>query len=253
MAVVAVRFSEQPRLWERIGGLSAEVWPEYNLHGDVANQFWSRLYETFPDYHFVLYDQQADEVPAEAHTIPVAGAGTVEGLGRGADASIAAGFDLHAKGGTATALCALAAEIPPRNRNRRLAGVILENMANLARSDGLGWLIALVRPNWKDRYPLTPIERYVTWVREDGQPFDPWIRVHTRMGGEISAPIPESMRITGTVGEWEAWTGMDFPESGEYVFPSGLTTVTIDREADLGSYWEPNVWIVHAVDATGGR
>jgi hypothetical protein len=217
VAVVAVRFSENPVLWERIGGLSAEVWPEYNRHGDVLNQFWRRLYEVFPDYQFVLYDQDIDEVLAEAHTIPVAWDGTVEDLGPGIDASIVAGFELHAKGGTASALCALAAEIPRRNRDR------------------------------KDRYPLTPIERYVAWVRENGQPFDPWLRVHTRMGGEITAPIPESMRITGTVADWEAWTGIAYPESGEYVFPGGLTTVSIGRESDFGSYWEPNVWIVHAL------
>jgi hypothetical protein len=29
------------------------------------------------------------------------------------------------------------------------------------------------------------------------------------------------------------------------VFPEGLATVHIDREADLGSYWEPNVWMIH--------
>lgn len=253
MTVVEVRFSDNPRLWERIGWLSAEVWPEYNLHGDVLNQFWSRLYEVFPDYQFVLYDQDTDEVLAKAHTIPVAWDGTVKGLGPGMDASIIAGFELRAQGGTATALCALAAEIPPRNRDRRLAGVILEHMAALARSAEFGWLIAPVRPNWKDRYPLTPIRRYVAWVREDGQPFDPWLRVHTRMGGEITAPIPESLRITGTVTDWEAWTSMTFPESGEYVFPGGLTTVSIDRESDLGSYWEPNVWIVHTIDAPRDR
>ena len=81
-------------------------------------------------------------------------------------------------------------------------------MADLARSANLGWLIAPVRPNWKDRYPLVPIERYATWTRADGEPFDPWIRVHIRMGGKIAAPIPESARITGTVAEWRrgpAW------------------------------------------------
>lgn len=251
--MVAVRFSDDPRLWEHIGSLSAEVWPEYNLHGDVLNQFWSRLYEVFPDYQFVLYDEEADEVLAEAHTIPVAWDGTVEGLGPGIDASIRAGFELHAKGGSASALCALAAEIPPQNRDRRLAGVILQHMTAMARSAEFGRLIAPVRPNWKDRYPLTPIGRYTAWVREDGQPFDPWLRVHKRMGGEISVPIPESMRITGTVAEWEAWTAMSFPESGEYVFPAGLATVRIDREADVGSYWEPNVWIIHSVSATRDR
>ncbi len=38
---------------------------------------------------------------------------------------------------------------------------------------------------------------------------------------------------------------MVFPESGDYVFPQGLATVHIDRTADRGSYWEPNVWLIH--------
>jgi hypothetical protein len=32
---------------------------------------------------------------------------------------------------------------------------------------------------------------------------------------------------------------MAFPESGDYWFPGGLAPVTIAREADRGSYWEP--------------
>jgi hypothetical protein len=40
---------------------------------------------------------------------------------------------------------------------------------------------------------------------------------------------------------------MAFPESGEYVFPEGLSTLSIDRQANVGSYWEPNVWIVHTL------
>jgi hypothetical protein len=40
---------------------------------------------------------------------------------------------------------------------------------------------------------------------------------------------------------------MQFPESGEYVFPAGLAPVQIDRAQDVGTYWEPNVWIVHTI------
>ena len=40
---------------------------------------------------------------------------------------------------------------------------------------------------------------------------------------------------------------MAFPESGDYWFPDGLATVQIDREADLGTYWEPNVWMRHTL------
>ena len=39
MGIVAYRFSERPELWERISDLSAEVWPEYNRHGDILNRY----------------------------------------------------------------------------------------------------------------------------------------------------------------------------------------------------------------------
>ena len=58
------------------------------------------------------------------------------------------------------------------------------------------------------------------------------------------------MVISGTVAEWEEWTGMAFPESGDYVVPSALVPVQIDRERDEGRYIEPNVWMRH--DVAGG-
>lgn len=120
-------------------------------------------------------------------------------------------------------------------------------MLDIARRHGLETLIAPVRPTLKDRYPLVPIERYAGWRREDGSLFDPWLRIHERLGATMLKPEPESLRITGTVAEWESWTEMAFPESGEYPFPGGLAPVTIDRDADLRSYREPNVWMRHTV------
>ncbi len=122
-------------------------------------------------------------------------------------------------------------------------------MADVGRDPGLGHLIAPVRPGFKDRYPITPIGRYLEWTRPNGEPFDPWVRIHVRRGGKIAKPIPHSMLITGTVAEWESWTGMRFPGDGEYTFRDELAPVEIDRERDLGSYWEPNVWIVHTLEA----
>ena len=240
-----VRYSERPELWESLRGLTDEVWPEYNQHGDELNRYWARLYDVFPGWQFVLWDPGDAAVLAEGHTIPVAWDGTDPGLGPGIDAAIAGGFALREARRRPTAVCALAAEIPPRHRGRRLSGVLLQAMAGLASDAGLTRLIAPVRPSLKERYPTIPIERYVRWARPDGSPFDPWIRVHTGMGARIGPAIPRSMRITGTVGEWESWTRVQFPETGDYVFPAGLTTVHIDRDRDRGEYWEPNVWIIH--------
>ena len=77
---------------ERITGLSKEVWPEYNLHGDVLNRYWGELYDLFPEYQVILYDHDADDVLAEAHTIPVVWDGELAELGPGVDASITAAW-----------------------------------------------------------------------------------------------------------------------------------------------------------------
>jgi hypothetical protein len=120
-------------------------------------------------------------------------------------------------------------------------------MSEIARGRGLKSLIAPVRPNEKPAYPLTPIERYIDWTRDDGLPFDAWLRVHARLGAEILKICPRSMTISGTVEQWETWTGMAFPESGDYIVPGALTPVRIDRERNEGRYVEPNVWMRHAI------
>ena len=99
MAVHVVRYSEQPDLWAQIEGLTDEVWPEYNTHGDELNRYWAQLYDDFPEWQFVLVDTDSGEVLAEGHTIPVAWDGTDAGLGPGIDATIAGGFALRSAGG----------------------------------------------------------------------------------------------------------------------------------------------------------
>ncbi len=85
------------------------------------------------------------------------------------------------------------------------------------------------------------------WVRDDGLPLDPWLRVHRRLAAEMLAVAEESLVVTGTVAEWERWTDLAFPESGTYVVPGALAPVTIDRERDRGRHAEPNVWMRHPV------
>ncbi len=244
MGVRHITLADEPRYIDD-GVPDVEVWPEYNLHGDVTTRVWWRLTEDLPRFQFVLVDDATGELLAEAHTIPCWWDGRDEGLGPGIDATLDAAFERLDAGLEPNTLCAVAAEIPPRSRGRGLARVILETMGEIAADAGLAHLIAPVRPSWKDRYPITPIERYVTWRRDDGQLFDPWLRVHEALGARIGPCIPHSLRITGTVGEWETWTGMVFPETSEYVFPHGLAPVTIDRAADVGHYFEPNVWMIH--------
>ena len=238
---------ERPDLAERARDLTADVWPEYNTHGVVPLRYWPGLYEVFPDFQYVLYDEEADEVVAEGHSLPLAWDAAVDGLPAGIDGAMTAAFDLHEAGGEANTLCAMGIEIPPRHQRQGLSRTMIAAMARIASDHGLRDLIAPVRPSAKERYPLTPIERYASWRREDGLPFDPWMRAHAHAGAEILRPEPKSLYIEGSVAEWETWTEMVFPESDDYVFPRGLAPVTIDRSGDVGRYWEPNVWMRHRV------
>jgi len=226
---------------------SRDVWPEYNLHGDVVGRMWHRLYDHVGHLQSIGWDDATGDVLVEANAVACVWDGTDGDLGPGIDAVMRRAFaDLDA-GRPPTALCALAAQIAPSARSRGLASEALRQMRQVARAHGLTALIAPVRPSWKERYPLTPIDEYVTWRRDDGLLLDPWMRVHERLGARLGPTLPRSLRITGTVAEWEAWTGLPLPASGTYAFPHGLAPLEVDRDADRCTYWEPNVWFIHDV------
>jgi hypothetical protein len=113
----------------------------------------------------------------------------------------------------------------------------------MAARSGFECLIAPVRPTWKDRYPLTPFEDYIRWTRDDGLPFDPWIRLHRRLGAEIIGIAERSLDIKRSVADSESWTGKQFPRHGENDEPGALVPVRF--EGGVGRYVEPNVWMRH--------
>jgi GNAT superfamily N-acetyltransferase len=247
MSEVFVTLEQRPDLADQVRRLSAEVWAEFLQHSAVCNRHWRRLYSTFARFQLVLCEH-ADTVIAAGHAIPLLWDGTNNDLPSGLDGVLERGVEDADHGRMPTTLSALAAMVAPGHQRRGLSTAILRAMRSNAAAHGLTALIAPVRPTLKHRYQLTPIERYVRWTQSDGSPFDPWLRVHWRLGAEFLQVAPRSMVITGTVQEWETWTGMRFPESGLYVVPEALQPVAIDLENDCGRYEDPNVWMRHATE-----
>ena len=89
---------------------------------------------------------------------------------------------------------------------------------------------------------------YMNWQKVDGLPFDPWLRVHIKAGGTVAGICNRSMDISGTVSDWEKWTDFQFPGTGDYVIDEALVPININKEEDIGSYSEPNVWITHSTE-----
>lgn len=236
--------AERPEQREAVERFGSRVWPEFMLKDAISDRDWPRMAEELPEYQLVLI-ADTGRVSAVARSMPLAWDGTIENLPRGWDEQFVRSIDDLDRGSTPDTLGAIMIVSDPAHRGIGLGSLMVSAMLAAARLHRLRALIACVRPTLLERYPLIPVASYARWTREDGLPFDPWIRIHVRLGGRLSRPEPRSMRISGSVAEWESWTDMPLPESGRYVVPGACATVEIDRENDIGTYFDPNVWIIH--------
>jgi GNAT superfamily N-acetyltransferase len=248
-AFQVVSLAARPELTLPALELLAAGWPEFMRHDPTAERHQARLATELAGFQALLVDREKDELAALGVSIPFAWDGTLAGLPAGWDAVVEQGVGDLDEGRRPTALSALSVTVAPDRRGQGLSRLVLQSLKDAAARAGLGTLLAPVRPSGKGAYPLTPMERYVRWARPDGAPFDPWLRTHWRLGGEVLGVCPASMEITAAVASWEAWTGLAFPETGPYVVPGALVPVAIDRERDLGRYLEPNVWVRHRCGA----
>lgn len=239
-------FDQRPDLMEPAGDLAERGWPEFLLHSPVLDEYFYALNRFFPDYQFALIDPATDKLLAFGNCMPLHWDQPLEQLPEGGvEWALIKSVEDYQAGITPNLVSALQIVIEPDLRGSGLAGPMVQRMINIVHDHSIRHLVAPLRPNLKPVYPLTPIERYIRWTRSDGFAFDPWIRVHQRLGARVLSICERSMYIPGTVAQWEEWTEMAFPESGEYVIPGALVPITIDCEADHGEYVEPNVWCVH--------
>jgi GNAT superfamily N-acetyltransferase len=240
-------YTERPDLIDAAEAITPEAWPEFMLHDPVGDVLWGRLRHDFPDLQFMLLGDN-DEIMAHGNSIPLVWDGDPDSLpDEGWRWALKNGFEALERGERHNAISAMSITIHPKHQGKGISGEAVKAMRGIAAQHGFTSLIAPVRPNQKPLYPLTPIEHYIGWTQADGAPFDAWLRVHRRLGAKILKPCTKSMVVTGTITEWEAWARMRFPETGPYVVPGALMPVEIDREADVGRYVEPNVWMKHGL------
>jgi len=234
--------SQRPQLGEQVDRLSQAAWPAFLHYTDPIH--WDSLFSTFADYQIFLC-APADKVIAVGLTIPFIWDGTLKDLPASLDELMERAIFAYNSKQAATTLSALAVMVAPECRNQNLSATMLREMRSMAVSHKLHAFIVPVRPTMKSVYPLTPFDRYVQWRRVDGAPFDPWMRTHWRLGAQSLQVMARAMTITGSVAQWEEWTKMQFPESGQYVVPGALQIVSINRQQDRGSYDDPNIWMQH--------
>ena len=189
--------------------LGKNTWPEFMQHDAVLEKHWPGLYSDFLDFQFAF--NSAKDIVGVANAVPIHWEGGFNDLpDQGLDWAMAKAVADHGLGLTPNLLVGVQILIRADQRNRGLSYDFLELMKSHARTNGIEHIALPVRPTLKHEYPLVPMEEYIRWTNDKGDPFDPWIRVHIKAGGKIISVCSESMTIQGKVKEWHDWTGLSF-------------------------------------------
>ncbi len=223
-----------------------QSYPKFLVHGIWEDPDSLVLFEIFPEFQFGLVETATQRMIAQANCLPLAWESRFDELPEeGCDWALVKGFEDREQNRKPHALCLVSISILPEYQGKNLSPYMIGYMKELAQSHGLSSLIMAARPSLKSLYPLTAIERYITWKDKKGLLFDPWLRVNIKQGAKIAGICFKSTTISDTISGWEDRVGMYFPETGDYIIPKGLVPLKIDYPNNMGIYIEPNVWLYY--------
>lgn len=231
--------SENSDLLEIIFDLHRDPWPEFLSYDTAVAAYWRPLVVRFSDFQILC--KLNEQYVAVGNAAPMYWDGNIGALPSGFDHALQVIMESQHAPNT---LCGLAVVVAPSYHGRNISTFMLKSLKALAADHGFKHTVLPVRPTLKSHHPDIPMEQYITWQKK-GEPFDPWLRIHHRLGGRVLKVASSSMVVHGTVSQWEQWTGLRFTESKRYAVPGGLDPVAIDIGNDTGTYRESNVWVVH--------
>ncbi|MFD8790763.1 N-acetyltransferase [Streptomyces vinaceus] len=240
--------AQWPELAERLWDMK-DTWPQFAQHDPVARLLYPRMVEELAEY--VLVATEGDAVIARGFSVPFAqhAPGRDGALpARGWDEVLMWAFSDLRQGSAPDTVSAIEITVAADRLGEGLSGRMLAAMRDNARARGFAEVVAPVRPSGKPAEPETPMEEYAYRTREDGLPYDPWLRVHVRAGAVIDSVAPLSMTVTGSLAQWREWTGLPFDATGPVRVPGALAPVRCEAEQGHATYVEPNVWLRHRLD-----
>lgn len=251
MTISIYTAAEKPQLVEQTYELNAENWPVFLQNSPVSVQFWPMLFEApFSQYQLIatqLDEQGVEQVIGTLNALPVNWNGDDfnELPANGWDTMFMKGIRDNLVNCNLVSL--LAVTVAPSARGQHLPERLINHLKERLAKTEITHLIAAVRPSLKARYPLQSMQEYLQWKNDKNESFDPWVRMHERLGAKAYNIAPSSMNIYATLDEWTHWTGLKFPVSGHYVIDGGLVVLDVDKFTNMGIYREPNLWMVHTL------
>ena len=213
MTLAVERLDARPWSDEQLEPLFGGSFPAFITADQVVKEYIGRVREWFADLSIILID--SGDVPVAAGWgVPIRWSGNVGDLPAGYTDTLRRAVEGRERAEEPDTLVICGGMVARARTGQGVSAELITALRELATTAGWPQVIAPVRPTLKPRYPLTPIEEFADWKRPDGAPLDPWLRTHWRLGGRIIATAPRSQTMTGSVEEWQAWTGMPLPSTG---------------------------------------
>jgi hypothetical protein len=236
---------EHPELLPAAIALEDEVWEPLSFldHTPAHHNYYEELLEQFPEYHLCMVELDTGDVVATGLCVPL----QIQPGRRLPDD----GWDwivntAHEQDGrNANVIGALAISVPESYRHKGLARDMINTMRALAVMKNYKGVIAPVRPSSKCEHADVPMKDYIKWRDERGRMFDPWLRSHAAVGGQVIGVCERSMVVEKPLEFWKSWAGGPIGYGPSFTVEGALAPIKIDAAAGMGRYHEPNVWVIH--------
>lgn len=218
------------------------VWPTFNQYAEGGA--WV---DYDPNLHFVAYDHDEGIIVGTIDAVELDWNGKLEDLpSRGWTEIIELAIERISLGSLspkAEWTSALGTSIRPGYEGKGLAQRLLEALKIETNALGYKGLVAPVRPTARWRMADISIEEYTRTRLDNDEHFDPWIRVHERIGGVVVGSCAGSAVFVATKDEWQAWSKIKLPIAGRVIIPNAINPLEIKE--DQGILSEDSIWVIH--------
>lgn len=89
------------------------------------------------------------------------------------------------------------------------------------------------------------MSEYIDRKNNKGEYYDPWLNIHSKIGGKLLKICDKSMYIDGSIEQWKKWTHLKFDNNLESPIPTGFVPLRIYHPNHFAYYIESNVWFEH--------